>query len=645
MTKINKFSHFGLKAQILLSLSFLLGLILFAIIGMIFVTEKANHYELISSEIENVLKLKSFETQSLIEKAVSSTKANASTLESLRNNKQTDRAYANNVVKGSLLSNPSLIGTSTAWEPNAWDGKDSEFVDSDKAHDNTGRFIPWWYKNGNKVDVEKLVDYEKPGAGDWYLEPKKSLQQVLSEPYLYPLDGKNILMVTISQPILENGKFIGLTTGDLPIDTLSQGLKLPMFENSNISIISSKGNVVAHVNGQMNGQNIKDLKNLEMYKQFLNSDKFESFNFDGHTFFSMPIVFKESKEKWFVIAEVQTSDIYAGMYINLIKRIIISFIGLSFVLLTVYFLLNKLVLNPLGGDPQDVIKFVKLIENGDLTQKNIHHITNPNSLMSSVINMQDNLTKMIQNIKETSEQIYTASNEISQGNLDLSNRTEHAASNLEETAASMEDITTSIKENASNTAKANELAVQISLSAEIGSKKVNDVALTIQDIKDSGQKIATFLQTIDSISFQTNILALNAAIEAARAGESGRGFAVVANEVRNLSQKTSESAKEIKQLLENNSTKVEHGTQLAQDAQNSIEEMVKTIKIIAEMINNISLAFNQQSTNLAQVNETVSHLDKGIQQNAALVEETSAASQTLKTQIEYLNDLVSQFKT
>ena len=645
MTKINKFSHFGLKAQILLSLSFLLGLILFAIIGMIFVTEKSNHYELISSEIENVLKLKSFETQSLIEKAVSSTKANASTLESLRNNKQTDRAYANNVVKGSLLSNPSLIGTSTAWEPNAWDGKDSEFVDSDKAHDNTGRFIPWWYKNGNKVDVEKLVDYEKPGAGDWYLEPKKSLHQVLSEPYLYPLDGKNILMVTISQPILENGKFIGLTTGDLPIDTLSQGLKLPMFENSNISIISSKGNVVAHVNGQMNGQNIKDLKNLEMYKQFLNSDKFKSFNFDGHTFFSMPIVFTESKEKWFVIAEVQTSDIYEGMYTNLIKRIIISFIGLSFVLLTVYFLLNKLVLNPLGGDPQDVIKFVKLIENGDLTQKNIHHITNPNSLMSSVINMQDNLTKMIQNIKETSEQIYTASNEISQGNLDLSNRTEHAASNLEETAASMEDITTSIKENASNTAKANEMAVQISLSAEIGSKKVNDVALTIQDIKDSGQKIATFLQTIDSISFQTNILALNAAIEAARAGESGRGFAVVANEVRNLSQKTSESAKEIKQLLENNSTKVEHGTQLAQDAQNSIEEMVKTIKIIAEMINNISLAFNQQSTNLAQVNETVSHLDKGIQQNAALVEETSAASQTLKTQIEYLNDLVSQFKT
>lgn len=645
MTKINKFSHFGLKAQILLSLSFLLGLILFAIIGMIFVTEKSNHYELISSEIENVLKLKSFETQSLIEKAVSSTKVNASTLESLRNNKQTDRAYANNVVKGSLLSNPSLVGTSTAWEPNAWDGKDSEFVEFDKAHDKTGRFIPWWYKNGNKVDVEKLVDYEKPGAGDWYLEPKKSLQQVLSEPYLYPLDGKNILMVTISQPILENGKFIGLTTGDLPIDTLSQGLKLPMFENSNISIISSKGNVVAHINGQMNGQNIKDLKNLEMYKQFLNSDKFESFNFDGHTFFSMPIVFKESKEKWFVIAEVQTSDIYAGMYINLIKRIIISFIGLSFILLAVYFLLNKLVLNPLGGDPQDVIKFVKLIENGDLTQKNIHHITNPNSLMSSVINMQDNLTKMIQNIKETSEQIYTASNEISQGNLDLSNRTEHAASNLEETAASMEDITTSIKENASNTAKANELAVQISSSAEIGSKKVNDVALTIQDIKDSGQKIATFLQTIDSISFQTNILALNAAIEAARAGESGRGFAVVANEVRNLSQKTSESAKEIKQLLENNSTKVEHGTQLAQDAQNSIEEMVKTIKIIAEMINNISLAFNQQSTNLAQVNETVSHLDKGIQQNAALVEETSAASQTLKTQIEYLNDLVSQFKT
>lgn len=645
MTKINKFSHFGLKAQILLSLSFLLGLILFAIIGMIFVTEKSNHYELISSEIENILKLKSFETQSLIEKAVSSTKANASTLESLRNNNQTDRSYANNVVKGSLLSNPSLIGTSTAWEPNAWDGKDSEFVDFDKAHDNTGRFIPWWYKNGNKVDVEKLVDYEKPGAGDWYLEPKKSLKQVLSEPYLYPLDGKNILMVTISQPILENGKFIGLTTGDLPIDTLSQGLKLPMFENSNISIISSKGNVVAHVNGKMNGQNIKDLKNLEMYKQFLNSDKFESFNFDEHTFFSMPIVFTESKKKWFVIAEIQTSDIYAGMYINLIKRIIISFIGLSFVLLAVYFLLNKLVLNPLGGDPQDVIKFVKLIENGDLTQKNIHHITNPHSLMSSVINMQDNLTKMIQNIKETSEQIYTASNEISQGNLDLSNRTEHAASNLEETAASMEDITTSIKENAFNTAKANEMAVQISSSAEIGSKKVNDVALTIQDIKDSGQKIATFLQTIDSISFQTNILALNAAIEAARAGESGRGFAVVANEVRNLSQKTSESAKEIKQLLENNSTKVEHGTQLAQDAQNSIEEMVKTIKIIAEMINNISLAFNQQSTNLAQVNETVSHLDKGIQQNAALVEETSAASQTLKTQIEYLNDLVSQFKT
>ena len=172
-----------------------------------------------------------------------------------------------------------------------------------------------------------------------------------------------------------------------------------------------------------------------------------------------------------------------------------------------------------------------------------------------------------------------------------------------------------------------------------------DASSKVNDLKAKSITIQNVTTVIDDIADQTNLLALNAAIEAARAGESGRGFAVVANEVRNLSQKTSESAKEIKQLLENNSTKVEHGTQLAQDAQNSIEEMVKTIKIIAEMINNISLAFNQQSTNLAQVNETVSHLDKGIQQNAALVEETSAASQTLKTQIEYLNDLVSQFKT
>lgn len=630
----------NLKTKFIVGVGVLLGIVFLILISYIYQSEKAEHYKSELLKVENKIKLKALETKSVIENTSNLTESMAKTLSTLRENGNTDRVYANNVVKGVLLSNELIIGTSTAWEPNKWDGKDEDYKNYDKAHDETGRLIPWWYRSGNKIDVEKLVDYEKEGVGDWYLKPKQLKRSILSEPYLYPLDGKEVLMITISEPILEGGEFIGLTTSDLPINDLSKSLQEGLYKTGKISIFTEIGNVVANKEEELNGKNLKEIGKEYLYE--IKKSDTEILNKEGIIYISTPIIFNGVKEKWYVIAEVKEGELYEGMFVVFLKKIGFASIGIVLILVALYIMIENLILKPLGGEPKDVMKFLKKIENGDLSMGK--KTTNGENIISSIYNMEENLNEIIRGIKGTSVRIYDASNEIAIGNQNLSRRTENAASSLEETAASLEEATLNIKDNAKNTEEASKKIEKIKEDARIGANKVENVTIKITDIKRSGEEIGNFLQTIDSIAFQTNILALNAAVEAARAGESGRGFAVVASEVRNLSNKTTQTAKEIKQLLEKNNDNIKEGTLLAEEARKIINEIVSTIIESSDMIKNISEKIKEQSNGLIQINESVGNLDQGVQQNAALVEETKAATETLKNQIGKLNEIVNKFK-
>jgi methyl-accepting chemotaxis protein len=264
-------------------------------------------------------------------------------------------------------------------------------------------------------------------------------------------------------------------------------------------------------------------------------------------------------------------------------------------------------------------------------------------LMRTMQEMNDKLVGMIVNVRSGTETIARGSAEIASGNMDLSGRTEQQAASLEETASSMEQLTATVKQNADHAHQASKLAVSASEVAVKGGQVVAEVVGTMASINDSSKRIAEIIGVIDGIAFQTNILALNAAVEAARAGEQGRGFAVVASEVRNLAQRSAAAAREIKELIDDSVEKVTAGTQLADKAGNTMNEVVTSVKRVTDIIGEIADASAEQTTGIEQVNQAIAAMDQATQQNAALVEESAAAAASMREQAGSLNQVIEAF--
>ncbi|WP_280152177.1 methyl-accepting chemotaxis protein [Piscinibacter sp. XHJ-5] len=265
-------------------------------------------------------------------------------------------------------------------------------------------------------------------------------------------------------------------------------------------------------------------------------------------------------------------------------------------------------------------------------------------LLAQVSVMQSRLAEVVRQIRSSTDSISTASAEIATGNQDLSARTEQTASNLQQAASSMEQLTGTVKQSADSARQANQLASSAAEVAARGGKVVSEVVSTMDEINASSKKIADIIGVIDGIAFQTNILALNAAVEAARAGEQGRGFAVVAGEVRNLAQRSAQAAKEIKGLIGASVEKVDSGSKLVADAGDTMKEIVGSVQRVTDIIGEITAAASEQSDGIGQVNTAVVQLDQMTQQNAALVEQSAAAAESLKAQATQLARAVGTFK-
>ncbi|MDE2402056.1 MAG: HAMP domain-containing protein [Burkholderiales bacterium] len=299
------------------------------------------------------------------------------------------------------------------------------------------------------------------------------------------------------------------------------------------------------------------------------------------------------------------------------------------------------------GHPVEAARtLAERIANGDLVTSDIDVSGQDETaqMLRALVKMQDSLRGIVGQVRQATDSISTASRQIAAGNQDLSARTEQSASNLQQTAASVEEIAGTVRQSADSAREANQMASSAAEVASRGGTVVSQVVSTMEDINSSSRKIVDIIGVIDGIAFQTNILALNAAVEAARAGEQGRGFAVVASEVRSLAQRSAAAAKEIKALIGASVEKVETGSRLVGDAGSTMTEIVSSVQHVSSIIHEITNAAAEQNTGIGEVNSAIASLDQMTQQNAALVEESAAAAESLKDQADNLASLVSTFR-
>ena len=338
-------------------------------------------------------------------------------------------------------------------------------------------------------------------------------------------------------------------------------------------------------------------------------------------------------------AQIRESMAASSTFISNLRLVLVA-LTLGLVLPLLWFTLRS-VCEPL----EQAVTVAGRIAQGDLSHSfQVDGQDEAAKLMRSLQDMQASLRSLVGQVRDAADSIQVASSEVATGNLDLSQRTEQAAGSLQLTASSVEQLHGAVIQSAESARQANQLASDASSVARRGGNVVAQVVATMNEINQSSRRIADIVGTIDGIAFQTNILALNAAVEAARAGEEGRGFAVVAGEVRQLAQRSAEAAREIKVLIGTSVDRVDGGARLVAEAGATMTEIMDSVHRVTEVIAQITLAAGEQSAGLGQVNSSVAELDRMTQQNAALVEQSAAAAESLKDQAARLAALVATFR-
>jgi len=553
------------------------------------------------------------------------------------------REQINELTKATLTSSEDLLGSAVTWEPNALDGKDAEFANQKPNYDASGRFMPYWTRGaGGKLQVEPIVFDPKPGANDWYDVPKRTGKTYFTEPYIYPVDGKNVLMASLVAPIMIDGSFKGTASADFMLTRLAKILSdLKVIEGGKLALISNGGLYASHPVPERLGKKADDVPaaGLEKVRQ---GQPYEYEDDKGYIHLLQPLQIHPDIAPWSVELNFPKSVATASARELMTYTLIVALLCAAATAGILILVVNQLTrpLRTLGRTMTDLSS-----GDADLRVKLEVKGTDELAVIGKGFNQfVEKIHAVLLQVQASADNVARASAEIAQGNNDLSARTEQQASSLEETAASVEELTGTVKENADHARQANQLAASASNVAQKSGEVVGKVIETMTSINDSSNKIVDIISVIDGIAFQTNILALNAAVEAARAGEQGRGFAVVATEVRNLAQRSAAAAKEIKLLIDDSVGKVAAGSKLVDEAGATMEQVVDSVRKVTAIMADISVATTEQSDGIAQVNQALAQMDGVTQQNAALVEEAAAAAESLQDQASHLADVVSVFK-
>lgn len=473
---------------------------------------------------------------------------------------------------------------------------------------------------------------------EWYHRIFNGESRIVTTPYVSSI-GDTVMALGVG---IYNGKN---TEGTLCINLLMSEITdfakgISDFEN--IYLTRRDGYLMASKNEQNIGLSLWDVDpGLEIFNDLDKSDSF-SFEKNGEIYEgSMSII---DSLGWKVWTYEKQSIILEDSQKNLITNIVVILLSLILTIVIVKFLIHKLIFKPL----EIVDLSISSMEKGDLstTTNNFGSIKNDEIgiLLLSMKNMVKKLRNVVIEVRDTSERVAEGSRELTIGNEELSTRTEMQASALEETSAAIEEMNASIRSNADNTHVANQLSNDVSCKAEEGSKAVNQMILSMNEISKFSSRISEIIDVINNLAFQTNLLALNASIEAARAGEQGKGFAVVAVEVRKLAKKSDRAASEIAEIIKTSNNKVLEGVSIADEAGSMLNEINLAVKKVTNLIGEISQSSNEQLLSADQIDKTLSSLDENTQKNASLAEEAAVSTAQLSSQAIDLNESMNFFK-
>lgn len=580
----------GLRGKILLPVMMFITLGIGTTLAVILSVVSSNMTDLTNRLLVEITSHHVVEMQGKISGALDSVKALEpvfSQAVTFSNPKRTDYIE---LFKKILESNDNIWGLFTVWEPDAFDGKDQDFIGA-PGHDDTGRFIPYVVRSDRGIIVEPNVDYTVEGTGDYYLIPKKSGKPTVIDPYLYQSGGKTIFITSMVVPIFKDGQFAGVIGADILVDSLIGSIKgQKVFDTGMLTFNDSQGNFIHHPNSEVIGKTVWYFLGPEESQQYRKVfDQGEAVNFDSLStrdgiwsrFIVSPI--RVGEKNWALGIKVPTAELYKLMTDSFYLG---TAVGLAALVLTLG-VLGLIITRSLFTVLQDLSGSVGMVTSG-------------------------------------TGQLAAASAQLAQGS------SEQAAS-VEQVSASVEELSATIRQNADNARETEKIAGKSAQDARDGG---NAVAETVQAMKVISEKVLV----IQEIARQTNLLSLNAAIEAARAGEHGRGFAVVASEVQKLAERSQGAAKEIETLSRSS-------VSLAENAGLLLEKLVPDIQRTSDLVTEINAASSEQASGVQQINSAIQQLNLVVQDNASSSEELASTSEEISAQAAAMKEAIEFLKT
>ena len=552
----------------------------------------------------------------------------------LNNNVNLTRENIYDILSDHLKKNPDLLGTYVLFEPDAFDGKDSEYANTEY-HDKTGRFVPYIVrdKTGNII-IEPLTGYETDGDGDYYLIPKRTGSETIMEPYKYEIDGEEILLTSLVVPIKNrDGKFIGIAGVDIAVSDIYTILKnIKLYSTGYLNFFSDTGIILSSFRDDLIGKVLDSVINDKTYIDSIKKDDEFLFNYKSnltgteYLVYGVPIGMGDTGVTWCLTANIPTKEIYATSNKIMVTIIIVGILVLIILSFAV-FLISKTISSPV----RQGVDFAGKIANGDLTAKIDYNSSDEiGELVNALNTMRDNLSGMLSTIKDAAGQVASGSKQISASAQQISSGANEQAASTEEISSSMEELVSNIQQNTDN-AKTN-LEVTEEAGNEMG-KALDQVNKTAASMETINEKISL----IEDIARNTNMLALNAAIEAARAGDAGKGFAVVAAEVRKLAETSQKAAVDI-------TAEAEKSVSISRETLISMKNVSEMSQKSSELTNEVAVASAEQNNGAEQINSAILQFDSVIQQNVSASEELSSMSEELESQAQQMLDNISFFK-